>query len=52
MANYYHSKYELKDHVDSCWHRTGKYGLIAFDWSMANETDTSWNYSFNIFQIL
>jgi len=52
MKNYYHNNYDLKDHVESAWYRTGKYGLIAFDWAMSDENDTMWSYSFNVFKVL
>lgn len=52
MKRYFHSDYKAEDHVEGTWYRTGKYGLIAFDWSMDNETDENWSYSFSIFQIL
>ena len=26
-----------------------KYGLIPFDWSMSNENDENWSYTFSVF---
>jgi len=52
IKKYYHNDFEAKDYIEGCWYATGKFGLIAFDWSMENENDENWNYSFNVFKIL
>lgn len=52
LKDYYNSNYEAKDYIEGSWYQSGKYGLIAFDWSMEDENDDKWNYSFNVFKIL
>ena len=52
MSKYYHSDYPASEHIDGCWYSSGKYGLLAFDWSMSNENDENWSYSFNVFEVL
>ena len=52
LKNYYNNNYDVKDYVEEAWYTNGLNGLLAFDWSMSNENDNNWNYSFNIFKIL
>ena len=52
LEAYYHEDYSAKDHVSGYYHSSGKYGVMPFDWSMTNEADENWSYSFQIFKTL
>ena len=52
MKAYYNDDYSAKDYVSGYYYSCGKYGIMPFDWNMANETDENWSYSFNVFQVL
>lgn len=52
MKAYYNDNYPVSKHVSGCYYSTGQYGIIPFDWSMSDETDEDWTYTFNVFKVL
>jgi len=52
IEKYYNMDYPAEFHECGFRHSTGIYAVGVFDWSMESFTDTSWNYSFNIYKVL
>ena len=46
LEAYYNDDYPVKDHVSGYYHRTGTMIVCPFDWSMADERDEDFSYSF------
>jgi len=52
IEKYYNMEYPAEFYECGFRHSTGRYAVGAFDWSMTSSTDESWNYSFNIYEVL
>lgn len=52
MVNYYHNEMTAEQYVSGYYYDSGKIVIVPFDWSMANENDEDWDYSFSLAYIL
>lgn len=46
MKRYYDEDYKAKEYVDGTYYASGDIVIIPFDWSMSDEKDINWSYSF------
>ena len=52
IKKYYNNEIEVEDFVSGYYYRSGKIVICPFDWSMDNEEDGTFDYSFTLARLI
>lgn len=52
MVNYYNNEMTVEQYISGYYYTSGRIVIVPFDWSMEDENDEDWDYSFSLAYIL